>query len=171
MEESKEKTPAATSEKKTIKKGELFTFFSNAAKSEPEKLTETQEVEGIGPLTGSATELDINGRKKWIIEFKMVLAPPKTKVTTIQPIEGEPGENLVMFATLKSSSPVFTQIQHWASLGRMDEEGRNRLLVFDQWHKVNPSISKTQVMTSAQPGNSLTAPDGTYIRYSEFKLV
>ena len=165
-----EKTSAADHEVTPIRKGESFTFFSNQAKATPVEITETRQVEGIGPLTGVATEQEING--KWLIEFQMEIPPPKTKETTSQPVEGNPGENLVMFATLKSLSPDFTNVQHWACIGQVKEEG-GRSIVFDKWFEVDSLTSKTQVITIAQKrqGQPLEAPDGSYVWYSKFKFV
>ena len=166
-----EKTSAADHEVTPIRKGESFTFFSNQAKATPVEITETRQVEGIGPLTGVATEQEING--KWLIEFQMEIPPPKTKETTSQPVEGNPGENLVMLATLKSLSSDFTQVLYRISLGRITEEQGSRLIVFDQWQAVDPSLSKNQMVTLAQKrqGQPLKTPDGSYVRYSEFKLI
>lgn len=160
-----------TTSQTVIRKDESFTFFTNQADETPTMITQTRQVEGIGPLTVTASQID--DQDKWQFKFEMQIPPPKTKKATSQPIEGNPGENLAMLATLKSLSPDFTGVLHRASLGRIQEKGGQRFVVFDRWYPVDPSIEKSKIRTQAErkQGQPLEAPDGSYVRYIKFKLV
>ena len=94
-----ETTPTANPKEKSIRKGESFTFFSNQAKATLDEITESRQVEDIGILSGTASEQEVFGQKKWLIEFEIAVPPPKVKEVTSEPVQGEPGENLVKFLT------------------------------------------------------------------------
>src|SRR3989344_6088647 len=82
-----------------------FTFFENAKDLDGLTLTETRSVNGIGKLFGEATKLEVEGHpeiNRKVVNFQIESKPAKKEGGTRghQTIEGEPGERLVMFATL-----------------------------------------------------------------------
>ena len=159
-----EKTSAADHEVTPIRKGESFTFFSNQAKTTLDEITETRQVEGIGILSGVAKALP-ERPGKWAIVFQ--IEAPAFKTPQGPPIEGEPGENLVMFATLLNG-----ELRGCYRL--ITDEQNKRRIDFNNWFSVPPEETnpKSYVISSSEntKGNSLIVDDAD-VRYSKFKFV
>src|SRR3989344_149302 len=159
-----ETTPTAKPKEKSIRKGESFTFFSNQAKTTLDEITETRQVEGIGILSGVAKALP-ERPGKWAIVFQN--EAPAFQTPQGPPIEGEPGENLVMFATLLNG-----ELRGCYRL--ITDEQNKRRIDFNNWFSVPPEETnpKSYVISSSEntKGNSLIVDDAD-VRYSKFKFV
>ena len=124
-----------------VRKSVTFTF-SNKAEATPDELTETFEVEGIGTLSGVAKALpDRSG--KWAIVFQ--IKAPAFKTPQGPPIEGEPGENLVMFATLPNG-------ELRGCYRSITDEQNKRRIDFNNWFSVPPEEinPKSYVITKSE---------------------
>src|SRR3972149_7793245 len=132
-----------------IRKGVPFTFFENAVFVDGQSAN-VGIVEGIGKLTGKATQRDATSGK-WAIIFTLEAPLPAQDVrvdqslgvvdeSTTLNVEGEPGETLVMYATLPDETI-------YGSHCTIEEKGDKRSLVFNEWHKKNDTKSKDAVIT------------------------
>ena len=163
MKESREKTPASTLEKQTIKKGKPFTFFPNQAERTSDTLSDSRQVEGIGTLSGTAKKLAITP-SRWGIVFSLSLPEPKPKERIDTDVKGEPGENLVMFASLPNG-------QNWGSLGVVSKEDQGRQLVFNQWIAIDTQDKIRLIGRSEKRiGNPLPIDDAD-LDHIQYKLV
>jgi len=141
-----------------IRVGKPFTFFSNNDIREPDRLVKSQEFERVETLTGTATT---RGAKpgKWAIFFELIVPPPTPRISVNSPTLGEPGEALVMFATLLDG-------ETWGCY-RSIENGK---LIFNNWFVVENSDNKRAVIgLSEKKGSSLTV-DGADVRYINFEF-
>jgi hypothetical protein len=152
-------------QEETIRKEQSFTFFSNTAYNEEGDLVEMGWVEGVGKLTGKATTRDAKPGK-WAIIFTIEVPPPTPEVKVGQlPAEfapsGEPGENLVMYATLPNG-------EIYGSYRTIEDEKSRRLLIFNNWHKMKNTKSKIDVREKGK-GSSLTV-DGADVMFIHFEF-
>lgn len=147
-----------------IRKNVPFTFFSNQAKATPDEITETRQVEDIGILSGVAKALP-ERPEKWAIVFQ--IEAPTFKTPQDPPIEGEPGENLVMFATLPNG-------ELRGCYRSIADEQNKRSIDFNNWFSIPPEEThpKSYVIKRSEntQGNSLIVDDAD-VRHIKFKLV